>query len=388
MVGARARDDLGDHRANVVARAIGAVIAAGTLGRMAVLLERTRPTRPSLDAVARRVEQYPRLRYMGSKYEVAKHLIDVFDQLSFETVLDAFSGSGVIGYALKVMGKTVTTNDFLSFPATVARATIENPGVHLTPTEVELILGPNIDGRDFIQRTFTGLYFPDEDHAFLDSAWSHIDLLPAYKRDIALAALALAAARKQPRGVFTVSDFRYDDGRKNLRIPLRDQFVQTVEAFNSVAFDNGRPNRALCGDVFAIDPADYDAVYLDPPYAPPTDDNDYLRRYHFLEGLSVYWRGQQIMEHTKTKKLPKRFTPFAYKRTIRDAFRELFSRFRNNTIVLSYSSNSIPNEHELHELLRKEKAEVEVFAIPHRYSFGTHSTAIRREVHEYIFVAR
>ncbi len=355
---------------------------------MAVLLERVRPTQPSLDAVVRQVERYPRLRYMGSKYEVARHLIDVFDRLSFETVLDAFSGSGVIGYALKAMGKTVTTNDFLSFPATVARATIENPGVRLSPTEVALILGPNIDGRDFIQRTFSGLYFPDEDHAFLDSAWSHIDLLPPYKRDIALAALALAAARKQPRGVFTVSDFRYDDGRKNLRVPLRDQFVETVEAFNGVAFDNGQPNLARCGDVFAIDPADYDAVYLDPPYAPPTDDNDYLRRYHFLEGLSVYWRGQQIMEHTKTKKLPKRFTPFAYKRTIRDAFRELFSRFRNNVIVLSYSSNSIPDEQELYELLHKEKAEVEVFAVPHRYSFGTHPAALRREAHEYIFVAR
>ncbi len=355
---------------------------------MAVLIEPTGTTHPSLDAVVRQVERYPRLRYMGSKYAVAEHLIEVFDRLPFETVLDAFSGSGVVGYALKVMGKTVTTNDFLSFPATVARATIENPGVQLGPDEVESILGSNIDGRDFIATTFKGLYFPDEDHAFLDSAWSHIDLLPPYKRDIALAALALAAARKQPRGVFTVSDFRYDDGRKNLRMPLRDQFVETVRAFNDVAIDNGRPNRSMCGDVFAIDPADYEAVYLDPPYAPPTDDNDYLRRYHFLEGLSVYWRGQQIMEHTKTKKLPKRFTPFAYKRTIRAAFRELFWRFRKNIIVLSYSSNSIPDEQELYEMLRQEKADVEVFAVPHRYSFGTHATALRREVHEYIFVAR
>ena len=29
-----------------------------------------------------------------------------------------------------------------------------------------------------------------------------------------------------------------------------------------------------------------DLVYLDPPYAPPSDDNDYIKRYHFLEGLS------------------------------------------------------------------------------------------------------
>ena len=32
-----------------------------------------------------------------------------------------------------------------------------------------------------------------------------------------------------------------------------------------------------------------DLVYLDPPYAPPRDDNDYLKRYWFLEGLATYW---------------------------------------------------------------------------------------------------
>jgi hypothetical protein len=28
----------------------------------------------------------------------------------------------------------------------------------------------------------------------------------------------------------------------------------------------------------------------------PSDDNCYIKRYHFLAGLSVYWRGQTIME--------------------------------------------------------------------------------------------
>src|SRR5207248_2335655 len=109
---------------------------------------------------------------------------------------------------------------------------------------------------------------------------------------------------------------------------------------------------------------------------------------HFLEGLSVYWRGQTIMENTATKKIEKRFTPFAYKRTIREAFRELFFRFRQSTIVLSYSSNSVPEEKELLELLSREKQDVQVFSVPHWYSFGTHASARRRNVQEYLFVAR
>ena len=59
-------------------------------------------------------------------------------------------------------------------------------------------------------------------------------------------------------------------------------------------------------------------VYIDPPYAPPHDDNCYIKRYHFLEGLAVYWKGLRIMEGTKSKKLEKRFTSFSYKRTIVD----------------------------------------------------------------------
>jgi adenine-specific DNA-methyltransferase len=335
-----------------------------------------------------RTQQYPRLRYMGSKYRVVPALTEILADIPFDRVLDGFSGSGVVGYALKEMDKEVVSCDFLHFPTTIATALIENTGVVLEPEDIALILSPSADGRDFIRKTFQGLYFPDEDHDFLDAAWSHIEGLPRFKRELALSALCLAAARKQPRGVFTITDLRYDDGRRNLRLPLRDLFQTAVGDYNRAVFDNGRCNRALCRDIFEVDPSDFDLVYLDPPYAPPRDDNDYIKRYHFLEGLSVYWRGQKIMEETGTKKIAKRYTPFGSKRTIRDALRNLFHHFRNSTIVLSYSSNSVPEEKEVLELLREEKSNVQLFTIPHKYSFGTHATARRNLVDEYLFIAK
>ncbi len=352
-----------------------------------VLGERPKAGADVEEALAR-VSVFPRLRYMGSKYRVVPHLVDVLAGLPFSSALDAFSGSGVVSYALKAMGKRVTTNDFLNFSAVVARATVENAEVLLAAEDIERIVGPPADDRDFIRKTFEGLYFSQEDHAFLDGAWSHLESLPSYKRDIALAALCLAAARKQPRGVFTVTDLRYDDGRRNLHMPLRDQFRLTAEAYNTVVFDNGQDCRALCQDIFEVDPSGFDLVYFDPPYAPPRDDNDYIKRYHFLEGLSVYWRGQEIMEHTATKKLRKRFTPFAYKRTIVKALGDLFDRFSDSIIVLSYNSQSVPDEEEIRRLLRKVKRRVDCYAVPHRYHFGTHASALRRQAHEYIFVAR
>jgi DNA adenine methylase/adenine-specific DNA-methyltransferase len=302
--------------------------------------------------------------------------------------LDAFSGSGVVGYTLKSLGFQVTTNDFLNFPGAISRAAIVNQRDQLDESDIEAICGPAVDNRKFIQQKFDGLYFTASDREFLDSAWSHIDNMQGHKRDLAIAALVLAAARKQPRGVFTFSDLRYDDGRRDLHLPLRDHFRERAIEYNSVVFDSGMACEAMCGDVADLKSQNYDLVYLDPPYAPPRDDNCYVKRYHFLEGLAVYWRVQTIMENTKTKKLVKKYTPFSYKHTIVDALRETFKQFQSSNIVLSYSSNAVPDATVIEGLMREVKDHVEVRQIDHRYSFGTHRTAERREASEYLFIGR
>ncbi|MFI0193104.1 DNA adenine methylase [Streptomyces sp. NPDC017082] len=337
------------------------------------------------DSAVARVDSFPRLRYMGSKYRLVPHLAEVFEKVGGRTALDAFSGSGVVSYLLKSMGYEVTSNDFLYFPGAIARATVANQHDVLTPADVEKILGPNRDGRAFIQTTFDGLYFTAEDREFLDSAWSNIDSLEGAKKDLAISALVLSAARKQPRGVFTFTDLRYDDGRRDLHLPLRDHFRERVEDYNKTVFDSGAVCKVETAEVFDIE-GDFDVVYLDPPYAPPRDDNCYIKRYHFLEGLSQYWRGLKIMENTKTKKLEKRYTPFSYKKTIEDALLRTFRKFEKSTIILSYSSNAVPDAETIEKLLLSVKSSVEVISLDHIYSFGTHKTAARRAASEYIFI--
>ena len=334
------------------------------------------------------MREFPRLRYMGSKYRLVPYLAEVFTELGGGTVLDAFSGSGVVSYLLKPLGYRVTANDFLTFPSVIARATVVNQNVTLGAEDIEEICGPAADDRDFIQRTFRGLYFTGEDREFLDSAWSHIDRMSGHKQDVAISALVLASARRQPRGVFTFTDLRYDDGRRDLRLSLREHFRERAGEYNRVVFDSGQPCTALSSDVFALSPQPYDIVYLDPPYAPPRDDNCYIKRYHFLEGLAVYWRGQAIMEDTRTKKLAKRYTPFSYKHTVTDALRRTFKQFQDSVIVLSYSSNAVPDAATIEALLREVKDNVEVRLTDHTYTFGTHSAAQRRAVSEYLFIGR
>lgn len=344
----------------------------------------------SREAATQTARAYPRIRYMGSKYKLLPHLASVFAEVGGSTALDAFSGSGVVSYLLKRQGFSVTSNDMLEFPGTLVTATVVNQKTVLTADDVDRITGPAADDRDFIRRTFDGVFYSAQDRAFLDSAWSHIATMQGDKRAVALSALVLSAARKQPRGVFTISGdlSHYDDGRRDLRLSMRDHFVEHVADYNAAVF-SGPPARVTRQEASAMDALPYDVVYLDPPYAPPADDNCYVKRFHFLEGLSRYWEGDSLMLETNTKKLPKPHTGYSHRRTIVEAFRDTFKRFHDSrTLVLSYGSNALPDRDTITSLLREVKSDVEVRKIPHTYHYGTHKAATRRAVDEYIFIAR
>ena len=129
-----------------------------------------------------------------------------------------------------------------------------------------------------------------------------------------------------------------------------------------------------------------DLVYIDPPYYTPKSDNEYVRRYHFVEGLARDWKDVEIQEHTKTKKFRNYPTPFSTKDGTIQAFDDIFRRYADAILIVSYSSNSIPNMSDMVGLLKKYKKNVEVIPIDYKYSFGTRQTVNRNDVQEYIFI--
>lgn len=337
----------------------------------------------------------PQLRFMGSKHRLLPWLSEVLAELEFDSVLDAFAGSGSVAYLLKTLGKAVTANDALELSHQVALAAVENSHHRLRPEHLERLLAPAPDGPDFIARTFEGIFFTAEDLRFLDRVWANLGTLEhPHLRALALASLARACLKRQPRGVFTVAGDpqRYNDGRRDLSLSLEQQFLESAQCFNAAVLDTGRRHHALRSDVFALSPEGHDLVYLDPPYVPRADDNCYIKRYHFVEGLMTYWQGPEteILQESRVKKLKKRFTPFSYRRTALDAFDRLFRHFQASTLVLSYSSNGYPDLPVLVELMGRYKGKVEVHERPHRYSFGTHGKVKpeRVVVREYLLVGR
>jgi DNA adenine methylase/adenine-specific DNA-methyltransferase len=335
--------------------------------------------------------RYPKLRFMGSKYQLLPWIHKILSGYRFDTAIDVFSGSGCVGYLFKAMGKQVVSNDFLNLSVSIAKALIENPGRKLSPESLELLLSYDPRQEHFIERTFTGIFYTPEDLRFLDQvSWNIRKLRDPYERAIATAALIRSCAKRQPRGVFTVAGDpeRYKDGRRDLKLSLREHFIEQVEVYNEAVFDNGRKNQVRHGDVFTWQSEPTDLVYMDPPYVPRADDNCYMKRYHFLEGLSCYWEGMKILEDSRVKKIAKPFTPFSYRRTAIEAFEKMFRQFADSTLVLSYSSNGYPDLSELVRLMRNYKRSVDVFARAHRYHFGTHGAVKRAEVQEYLIIGR
>ena len=335
------------------------------------------------------VNNYPQLRFMGSKYKLLPWIHKVLSGLDFQSATDAFSGSGCVAYLLKAMGKEVVANDFLNMSTTVAKALIENPGVQLSEASLDILLRYDPQHQRFIEQTFSGIFYTPPDLRFLDLvSWNLRKLADPYEQAMALAALIRSCVKRQPRGVFTIAGDpeRYKDARRDLQLTLRAHFLEQVVVYNNAVFDNRKNNRARHGDVFDWTYGPTDLVYMDPPYVPRSDDNCYMKRYHFLEGLSCYWEGLTIMQETRVKKIAKPFIPFSYRRTAIEAFDKLFRQFADSTLVLSYSSNGYPDLAELRRLMLRYKRSVDVFERAHRYHFGTHEAVERAQVQEYLLV--
>ena len=340
-------------------------------------------------SIPRQAGCYPKTRFMGSKRKLLREIWQVASRFDFDSAIDLFSGSGIVGYLFKSMGKAVTSNDYMAMSAVFSKAMIENNAVTLSDAEIKSLLRTPKKIDSFVSDTFKGLFFSDQDNATIDVIRTNIARLRnPYKIAIAKSALIRACSKKRARGLFTYVGDRYDDGRKDLKLPMAEQFIECVKAVNGSVFDNGKTNRSVWGNALDLTEVAADLVYMDPPYYTPKSDNEYVRRYHFLEGLARDWNDVQIQTDTKTKKFRSYPTPFATRDGAVDAFTALFKRYANSIIIVSYSSNSLPTKDEMVSLMSKYKNHVDVVPIDYRYNFGNRSDGCvkRQNVKEYLFI--
>jgi len=314
----------------------------------------------------------PTTRYQGSKAKLVDWIWENIKDLDFSSALDAFGGTGVVGYYLKQQGKQVFYNDYLTSNYYIGVALIENNTIRLSEHEIEKLLTKNskYNYRSFIAETFKDIYYTDEENQWLDTVVQNIERMEnIYKKALAYYALFQACLVKRPFNLFhrknlylRFAEVKRTFGNKATWDKSFDEhFMDFIREINYLVYDNGKENKAYNLDVFEIK-GEFDLVYIDPPYTSSKGVSvDYKNFYHFLEGLASYEKwGSMIDRRTINKRFYRDNNPWNNKLKIRRKFRDLFEKFRNSVLVISYRSDGIPSIQQIESDLKLFKKHIQV----------------------------
>lgn len=321
------------------------------------------------------LRRFPQTRYQGSKLKLLPWIWEHVKDLDFNTCLDAFGGTGCVGYLFKTQQKAVTFNDILYSNYLVGKALIENSDVTLSLHEVDRLCRKHPDRiyPDFIERTFEGIYFTHEENIWLDMICENVRHLEGeYKRALACYALFQACIVKRPYNLFhranlymRTSDVERSFGNKiTWDRSFESHFTDFAVEASQAVFDSGTQCLAINKDVFDVE-GDFDLVYIDTPYMNKNGVGpDYFDFYNFLEGLCDYENWGQRIDRRK-KHLPVKAPGkciWLDKAKVLHAFGRLFEKFRKSQLVISYRTDGIPSPDELTALLRRQNRKIRNFS--------------------------
>ena len=337
-----------------------------------------------------KIKAFPTTRYQGSKRKIIPWIYDCIKDIEFQTVLDAFGGSGMVSYLFKIMKKKVTYNDILKFNQIIGDSIISNNTIKLTDTDVLSILDTEEEHKTFIFDTFQRIYYRKNENLWLDKTIHNIENLSTiysglnlkYKKAIAYNALFQSCLTKRPYNLFHRKNLnmrtrnvpRNFGNKTTWETPFPNQFIKFVKEINNSIFESEMQCKSLNYDVFSIK-NEYDLVYFDSPYiknAYKNESTDYFKCYHFLEGISHYniW-DSLIDKNTKNKRMKSEIVTnhFLPKSTI-NTFDKLIEKFKNSIIVISYKYGGIPSIDEISRLLKKYKKTIRVYDKHYKYALN------------------
>lgn len=308
---------------------------------------------------------FPSTRYQGSKAKFVNWIWQEISNIPFNTVLDAFGGTGSVAYKLKDEGKLVTYNDILPFNAYIGKALIENSSAILTDFEVDQILSekPHISYPSFITDNFKDIYYTDDENHWLDIVRYNISQISdPYKQSIAWFALFQSCIIKRPYNLFhrknlyvRLTDVKRSFGnKKTWDTPFDVHFRNFVKEANNSVFDSGRECKVSNLDALCIN-NHFDLVYIDTPYLNEKGVGvDYADFYHFLNGMVDYDNWSNLIDYnSKHRRLKRHYSIWNDKDAILSGFEKLINNFNRSILVFSYRSNGIPSIESILSILQQ-----------------------------------
>ena len=302
------------------------------------------------------------MRYIGGKALLLDAIIETINSETenVHTVIDIFSGSGVVGNALKAKGYRVLSNDFLYFSYVIARGTVgisTEPSFanfhfdvidylnHLTLQDTE----HTID-QCFIYNNYSPnencnrMYFQNENAIKIDlirlqiEDWKNAGLLTEDEYFYLLAALINAVPYvANITGVFGAYLKFWD---KRTYHPLKLEKPSIIETDKQILCRNVDYKQLLTEK--------YDLLYADPPY----NSREYLPNYHILETIAKY-DYPQLQGVTGMRPYENQKSVFCRKNTVHSAFETLIKDCQSRYLLISYNNEGLIGTEDLSELCRE-----------------------------------
>jgi adenine-specific DNA-methyltransferase len=320
------------------------------------------------------ITRFPKTRYYGSKRRLLAWIYHALKDLPFNTVLDGFGGTASVSLLFKAMGKQVSFHDGLLFNTIAAQALLANEVPFSEIADAYDFIDQIRPSNGFISKTFSGMYYTDEENRWLDGAAKAIhQIADPIKRSIYFYCLFQACLKKRPFNLFHRANLNLRLNRNVTRsfgnwVTWEKSFPELMKNSLQDVLGAIKPAKQVVnilpyGDIARLD-AGYDLVYLDPPYVRQSGTSeDYLKRYHFLEGLSTYSKWNKAINQNSSIKA---FKPISHisewqnKHEFRERLFDVINKHRQSIVVLSYLSGAYPSEEEIEVHFRKKFRHVSI----------------------------
>lgn len=329
------------------------------------------------------IPSFPTTRYYGSKKRLLPWLYENLKDIPFRSVLDGFGGTASVSLLFKAMGKDVTFNDALMSNVISAKALLSDR-ISMSEHDFLSFFASIEPTQGFISKTFRGKYYLDFENEWLDGAIQTIMLETEENRNIFLYCLFQACLQKRPFNLFHRANL-------NLRITKVSQSFGNQKTWDTPFIDLTRraflelkkANIPPLSTHTILEPTDvselengFDLVYLDPPYINQKNNgDDYLKRYHFLEGLSNYDEWASLIDpnyRTLQFKKQSHTSEWNHKSYFKDRLFNLIEHHKDSIVVLSYVDNAYPSLDELEPFFKDTFKNYKVVSqgLPHALSKG------------------
>lgn len=303
------------------------------------------------------------MRYIGGKSNLITDIrkVIVESTANVNTVIDIFSGSGIVSSFFKEHGYHVIGNDIMYFSYVLSRGTtaldaepefaglgIDNPIAFLNNLQIEntninldnCFIYQNYSPHDTVKR----MYFQNENAIKIDiiritiEDWYNNHLITDDEYYYLLASLISAVPYVSNIAGVYGAYLKHWDARTFHAIELKKPTIianNMPATFYNMNCDNLLPN--IAGDL----------LYADPPY----NSRQYLPNYHVLETIARY-DYPEIYGVTGMRDYQQQKSDFCSVRSVEAAFKRMIENANVRYVLISYNNEGLLSMEKLSDICR------------------------------------